>query len=459
MTMNRTIKLNRIVLSISLLLIFISGSTILFGQDSIDEWKVGVARQNITPQYPTWMAGYASRTSPSEGKLHDLWAKAITFEDAQGVRSVLITTDLLSIPKEFSEVVKNKVKQKYGLEKNQVILSCSHTHSGPVIGRALKYIYPMNSDDWKIVDKYTKELEIKLLQLVGESMKSLVSARIYTQNGIARFQVNRRNNEESALQSTTELNGPNDYAVPVIKVEGLDENLIAVIFGYACHATTLSINKFSGDYPGFAQIELEKLFPGATAMFFQGAGGDQNPLPRRSIPLARQYGKQLASTVERVLSEDMIKQESKLFTAYNEIDLPFDDALPLEELQEITKGDDYQARWAQGMIDDFKKNGCFRDSYPFPIAYWKLGNQEMFVLGGESVIFYSQKLKGIFGEQIFVMSYANDVMGYIPSEVVLNEGGYEGDISQRVYGLPAKWGKKTESLIIDGIKNLTVQSK
>ena len=56
------------------------------------------------------------------------------------------------------------------------------------------------------------------------------------------------------------------------------------------------------------------------------------------------------------------------------------------------------------------------------------------------------------------MSYANDVMGYIPTAIVLEEGGYEGDIAQRVYGLPAKWGKQTESIIIDGIRKLTYQN-
>ncbi|MDD2475108.1 MAG: neutral/alkaline non-lysosomal ceramidase N-terminal domain-containing protein [Dysgonamonadaceae bacterium] len=421
-----------------------------------DEWKVGVARHIITPREFIWMAGYASRISPSDGKLHDLWAKAITFEDAQGVRSVLITTDLLSIPKDFSETIKSKVKEKHGLEKSQIILSCSHTHTGPVIARALEYIYPMNSDDWRKVEKYTKELEVILLQLVDESMKELIPAKIYTQNGIARFQVNRRNNKESEIGNIVEFKGPNDYAVPVIKVEGLDKSLIAIIFGYACHPTTLSINKFSGDYPGFAQIELEKLYPGTMAMFFQGAGADQNPLPRRTIPLAMQYGNHLASSVESVLSQKMIKQDSKLIAKYIEIDLPFDDPLSLEELRIISTRNDYHGRWAQGMIDDYHRDGYFIKSYPYPISYWELGNQKLFVLGGESVIFYSIKLKEIFGEQVFVMSYANDVMGYIPSKLILKEGGYEGDTSQRVYGLPAKWDMTIESLIINEISKLAL---
>ena len=63
--------------------------------------------------------------------------------------------------------------------------------------------------------------------------------------------------------------------------------------------------KWSGDYAGFAQIELEKLYPGSVALFYQGAGADQNPLPRRTPELAIQYGKELAVAVERVISENL----------------------------------------------------------------------------------------------------------------------------------------------------------
>ena len=266
--------------------------------------------------------------------------------------------------------------------------------------------------------------------------------------------MNRRNNKEGELTPTTTLNGPNDYAVPVIKVEGLDKGLIAVIFGYACHTTTLSSNEFSGDYAGFAQIELEKLYPGATAMFFQGAGADQNPLPRRTISLAIQYGKQLAASVEAVLSDKMNSQESLLINKYNEIDLPLSNPLPMEQLKEISKGNDYQARWAKGMIDEFKKNGKFIKNYRYPIQYWKIGNQPLFVMGGEVVVSYAVQLKELYGQDVFVMAYANDIVAYIPTIKVLEEGGYEGDTSQRVYGLPAKWDKQIEPIIMNGFEKL-----
>ncbi|KUK75954.1 MAG: Uncharacterized protein XD92_1432, partial [Proteiniphilum acetatigenes] len=93
-------------------------------------WKAGIARTVITPQSSIWMAGYSSRTSPSEGKLHDLWAKAVALEDAQGRRSILITMDLLGVPKDFSDEVRSRINRKYGLDYSQIILSSSHTHTG-----------------------------------------------------------------------------------------------------------------------------------------------------------------------------------------------------------------------------------------------------------------------------------------------------------------------------------------
>lgn len=417
-------------------------------------WKANVANINITPTSPVWMAGYAARTTPSEGVLHDIWAKALVLEDASGNRSLLITSDILGVPKDFSESVRDWISKKYGLDYSQIILSTSHTHTGPVISRALEYIYPMSEKDWIAVDQYTETLKEKLFALVDEVMIDLKPVRIYTKNSIARFQVNRRNNQERDILPTTVLNGPNDYAVPVIKIETESKHILAIVFGYACHPTTLSINEFSGDYPGFAQIELEKLYPNTTAMFFQGAGADQNPLPRRSVALAAQYGKQLAASVERALSEDMVLQESKLITKYSEIDIFLEKPMFVEEFKEVGKSNDYNGRWAKGMLKELEQNKELRKSYPFPINYWQIGDQKLFVLGGESVIAYSLRLKELYGNDIFVMSYANDVMGYIPSEVILEEGGYEGDTSQRVYGLPSKWKKSTEENIIQEFKKL-----
>ncbi|MEO8763874.1 MAG: neutral/alkaline non-lysosomal ceramidase N-terminal domain-containing protein [Ginsengibacter sp.] len=422
-------------------------------------WKAGVARVIITPDHPLWMAGYASRDHPAEGTLNDLWAKALALEDATGNRAVLVTMDLVGIPKGFSDRLRARLKTRFHLSAAQVILNSSHTHSGPVLEDALVDIYPLDSLEIIKIKKYTGQLEDKITRLVGEALHSLKPAQLYSKNGIARFQVNRRNNIEAILNSQTQLNGPNDYAVPIIKVTGKSGNIIAIAFGYACHNTVLNGYKWSGDYAGFAQLELEKKYPAAIALFFQCCGADQNPLPRRTVPLAQQYGQTLAAAVERVLNENMEELTPHLITSYKEIDLSLT-APPTKDklLKTARDSTGYQKRWAARLLKQLDQGDSFRTSYPYPLQVWRLGNQTMMILGGEVVIEYAVQLKRIFGEDIFVLGYSNDVMAYIPSATILGEGGYEGATSQMVYGLPATWALNIETLIISQMVLLAEQA-
>jgi hypothetical protein len=437
----------------------ISSFSVTAQEASDPVWRAGVARAIITPREPMWLAGYASRDHESEGTLVDLWVKVLAIQDARGKKAVLITSDLLGYPRKMSDRIRNQIAVNYGLTRSQIILSCSHTHSGPVLDGALFDIYPLDAKQTETVKRYTAGLEKKIVDLTGEAIRSMIPAKIYSQNGVTRFQVNRRNNTEATIDQVTDLKGPNDYAVPVLKVTDTEGKMMAVAFGYSCHATVLSIYQFSGDYPGFAQLELENLFPGTTAMFFQGAGADQNPLPRRTIPLARQYGKELAAAVERVLHEEMTELEPSLSTAYSEVDLKFAAPPSRDELIQIAKDSQgYQKSWASNQLKELDSKGSLRKSYPYPLQVWKLGSQPIMIFGGELVIGYSIEMKKIFGPGMFIIGYANDDMAYIPSETILQEGGYEGESSMMVYGLPGKWEKGIETTIINEMKRLAAKA-
>ena len=453
---------NRILLS-TLLSVVISccfTDSYISGQASDGKgWKAGLARAIITPLEPMWMAGYASRDHESEGVLTDLWIKVLAIQDAKGKKSVLITSDLLGYPGKMSDNIRNQIAVKYGLTRAQIILSCSHTHTGPVLDGALFDIYPLDEHQKEVIRNYSVNLEKEIVELTGEALGNMSAARIYSQNGITRFQVNRRNNTEATISQATELKGPNDYAVPVLKVTDADNNIIAVAFGYSCHATVLNFYQYSGDYPGFAQLELEKLYPGATAMFFQGAGADQNPLPRRTVPLAKQYGRELAAAVERVLSEEMRELEPVLSTAYSELDLKFASPPTKEELIKIEKeAKGFEKSWATNQLKILKDKGRLLSSYPYPLQIWKMGDQTIMSFGGELVIEYAIEFKKLYGQDIFIIGYANEDMAYIPSEEILREGGYEGESSMRVYGLPGKWETGIEAAIINEMKRLAAKA-
>ncbi len=424
-----------------------------------NNWKAGVARTIITPKQSLWLAGYAKRKHPSEGTRLELWAKALALEDATGKQAVLVTTDLLGLPKDVSDHIREQLQVKFKLSRAQVLLNSSHTHSGPVLGNALLDIYPLAEGEKQKIAQYTHTLEDQIVDLVGKALQKMEPVRLYAQNGVTRFQVNRRNNSEDSLLLQTELAGPNDYAVPVIKVVNAKGKLKAIAFGYACHPTVLNDYKWSGDYPGYAQLELEKNHRKATALFFQGAGADQNPLPRRSEALARQYGRELAAAVDRVLEEKMPELTPVLKTAYSEINLTLD-SLPTEtELLKVAEDTSaaHNQRWARRMLTARKQNQPFRTSYPYPLQAWQLGDQLVLGLGGELVVEYAIRLKKMYGLQTFVLGYSNDVMSYIPSTRILEEGGYEGATSQMVYGMPTTWAPGIEETIINGMKEVVEQ--
>jgi len=425
-----------------------------------DTWKAGTARANITPEEPMWMSGYGSRDHVSEGKLTDLWAKALAFEDPHGHRALLITLDLVGIDRELSGRVCRQIEERHQLQRSDIALCTSHTHTGPVVGHNLKAMYwQLDDAQWQQVDRYTGKLEKQLVALADEAISALQPCRLSWSRNTCTVAVNRRNNREAdvpQLRSEGKLEGPVDHDVPVLVVRGEDGKPRAVAFGYACHATVLSFYRYSGDYPGFAQMEVEKALPGAVALFWAGCGADQNPLPRRNVEQAKAYGRRLAEAVLRAVDATTQPIKGTLATSYAEIDLPFD-KLPTREQLESEAGspNHYIASRAKLLLTKIDRDGALSPTYPYPVQVWRLGPDVRFViLGGEVVVDYALRLKRELGPTTWVAAYSNDVMAYIPSRRVLNEGGYEGGGAMVYYGLPTAWAPQVEELIVRKVKEL-----
>ena len=448
--------MKKLLTLIFIFFLFYLSSWELSAQESkVKTWKAGVASVIITPKEPMWMAGFASRVHPSDGKLHDLWAKALVIEDADGKKGVLITADLAEIPKGLSDPIRDRLEKEYQLSRSQIIINSSHTHSGPVLQSGYTDLYPLDDHQKELVRNYSLKFEDQVVALVEKALGSMKPVNISSQNGITRFAVNRRNNIEANINAQTDLNGPSDYSVPVIRVSDKKGKIIAIAFGYACHNTVLNGYEWSGDYAGYAQIQIEKAHPGATALFFQGCGGNQNALPRRTVPLAKQYGQELALAVGAAMETDMKELEPKLSTAYSEVNIELEDAPSRTELNDIaSKENGYIKNWALNMIKKADNGEKFIKSYPYPVQFWKMGNQQLVTLGGEPMVDYAINLKKVFGSDLFVMGYSNDVMAYIPTLAILREGGYEGHTSQMAAGMPAKWKESIETTIMGEIIKL-----
>ena len=421
-------------------------------------WKAGAAKVVITPESLMWMSGYGSRDHAAEGKLHDLWAKALVLEDLAGHRVALVTLDLVGIDRGLSLSIRDTLDKKYGLARPHVAICCSHTHTGPVVGRNLRAMYFLDAAQEKLVDQYTDTLEGKISEVVGQAISRLAPAQLAWANGRATFAVNRRANPEAevpALAAAGKLRGPVDHDVPVLSVRDAAGGLKAIVCGYACHATALSFYQWSGDWPGFAQIDLERAHPEAVALFWAGCGADQNPLPRRTVELAQEYGRQMSAAVDQVLAGGMTAVTGNLSTSYAEIDLPLSTLPARDELEkQAQSADKFQAGRGKLLLKQIDAGQPLSPTYPYPIQVWRLGNGPAWItLGGEVVVDFAVRLKEELGrEKTWVAGYTNDVMAYIPSRRVLTEGGYEGGGAMVYYGLPTVWAPEVEELIVREVR-------
>ncbi|MGH9660759.1 MAG: neutral/alkaline non-lysosomal ceramidase N-terminal domain-containing protein, partial [Bryobacteraceae bacterium] len=395
-----------------------------------------MARLVITPDKPIYMSGYANRNRPSEGKVHDLWAKALALDDGRGGRAVLVTTDLIGLPRAISDVVGARVLKQYGLERSRLVLNSSHTHTGPLIRSNLEAMFELKAEERATVDDYARWLTDQLVAVVGASLADLGPARLSFGNGRGAFAINRRENTPSGMKLGVNPKGPSDHDVPVLKVEAPDGRLRAVVFGYACHNTTLGgdFYRLAGDYAGFAQEKIERDRPGAAALFVMLCGADQNPQPRTRLEQAEQHGVSLATEVARVLDTRLARVEGRVRAAYQVVDLPL--APHTRGQFEALAGDKniYRARNARAMLRTYDDGRPIRVQ-PYPVQAVALGNLTLVALGGEVVVDYALRIKKEYGERgLVVAGYSNDVMSYIPSRRVLAEGGYEADMSQVYYG-------------------------
>lgn len=432
---------------------------------SADRWKAGVAKRVITPETSVWLAGYGSKRA-ADGKLHDLWMKAIALEDQSGNRAVLITSDFQGVPRVMSDRVFQKAEEQFHLTRSQIMLTFSHNHCGPRLGDDLIDYYPVDEAQEKLVAEYTDLMVDRTVELIGEALKNLAPASLQFGDGKTTFAVNRRNNREAdipdLLAKGSPLIGPVDHTVPVMTVTREDGSLNAVLFGYACHPTTLSFMTWCGDYPGFAQVEIEQNHPGTTAMFVNTCGGDQNPLPRRTVELCEKYGHMLAVAVEDVLKKPLKIISPGIRTAFEMIDLRYLNVVSREELlMLVSDTNELKARWAKRLLAKLKAGEKFQDSYPYPIHAWQLGKETLFIgMGAETVVDYALRFKSEYGEGTWVMGYADDMISYIPSRRVWEEGGYEGGSNLYEYGRPAfRWAGDIEDRIADSVHKLVKQIK
>ncbi|MBI5691603.1 MAG: neutral/alkaline non-lysosomal ceramidase N-terminal domain-containing protein [Verrucomicrobia bacterium] len=439
-------------------------------------WQAGVAARKITPPGPIWLAGYANRSAPSSGVSLDLYAKALTFDDGRGGRVVIVTLDLIRLTVALRQHVEQEAGRRYGLKPQEILLNASHTHSGPEVApdrMILERVFRQSAkpQDVAAVNAYEVFLKDTVVALIGESLSSLAPATLEFSQARAGFAMNRRRPEpKGGFSNNPNPAGPVDHDVPVLKVSGADRKIRALLFGYACHNTTLGGSLVSGDYAGHAQRDLQLAYPGATALFLTGCGGDQNPYPRANMvpgqqpeDLVQQHGRALANAVHSALAARLRPVQGPLRTAYGSALLHYE-PLSREELGTFTPAQYTpevveRARALTRLLDRGERPAPL----PCPIQVLRFGGDLTLVaIAGEVVVDYSLRLKRELRgpAAVWVAGYSNDVFGYLGSRRVLEEGGYEGiSANTRILNHPGRFTFDAEEAVIGKAHELLRQTQ
>jgi hypothetical protein len=242
--------------------------------------KAAFGRINLTPDdyRGKALSGYGNWCY---GKLDDIHGSVILFEN-KGKSMLLLTLDFIKVPIPFTDYIKLKIREKFNIPSESILIHATHTHKsfdqggeflypGSAIGFLKGIMFGATRKNW--YDKYNIWVTNKLLKLIEKLKTELEDCEIaWTKKRIEEnLIVNRRHPER---KSKSDLG--------IISLQGKkSKRNIGVIVTYSMHPTTLGaeINKLSADYPGVLVNHMHKLSNyKLNVAFFTSPAGDINPI-------------------------------------------------------------------------------------------------------------------------------------------------------------------------------------
>lgn len=406
----------------------------------------GAASVDITPDYPIRLSGYGSRREPNAGVAQHIFAKALAIGSDEEGPAVLVTVDNCAVPASVRSEVLRRLVAKTAVRDERFAISFSHTHCAPMLAGVLPNLFGMEipPEHQVAIERYTREFTDKLEQVALAALADRQPAHLAWSIGQVEFAANRRAFPDK----------PVDHALPVLRVTGLDGKVRAIFASYACHCTTIGIDSIHGDWAGCAQEALQRDFPGAVALIALGCGGDQNPMPRRTMELVVQYGEAVAAEAKRLVQTPMTPVTGPLECRTRETELPYAPLPTRAEWETLAaSATPAIAFHARKNLERLDRGETLPTALAYRVQCWNFGQSlAMVFLPGEVTVDYSLRLKREYDHtRLWVNAYSNDAPCYIPSHRVLEEGGYEGGGAMIYYDRPTKFAPDVEERIVASV--------
>jgi neutral ceramidase len=439
--------------------------------------QAGAARVVITPPIGVPLSGYFAAEGRKEvaRDIHDdLYARALVLQDDHYTIAIA-TSDLIGLGDEELEMVQAIVHQETGIEPEQLILACTHTHSGPVV-------HPFPPSDLipgQADEEYYRLLPRLIASAVTMAAQRRRPARIGAGSGSCAININRREILPDGTVRGLPFLGRNpsgvvDREVGVLRVDDdVTGRPVAVLLSYACHPVVLGPNvEISADYVGYTVSFLERMLGAdAVALFANGAQGNMNAMIHPGTYAdAERLGVTLGAEALKVVLSTETHADIHIATETRRTELPLNPAAEPEAQRRYI-------RFLQAELQRFTSVGERMKAWDIEmrlaVAHYRLYNREHLAFpympamvtafgfsgDGTSIGLVSEpaELFCEYGMQArsaspfattLVLGLANGFIGYVPTPEVYTEGGYECEATQ----VGPQAGSQLCQVMIDALK-------
>jgi len=433
-----------------------------------------MARVDMTPPKGLELAGYPHYPRYNEG-FHDPLMAACMYLADSGKEVAMVTLDILFFSKKHVKEVRRRVLERCGIAPENVMISCSHTHSGPWASGRLD-IEGIESGVPQPME-YIEELIEKITGIVCEAKANAFDASFTAGTTVC--------GAESGIGGNRRMpGGPHDPLVSVMAVKDEDDKVRGIFVNYTLHPTFIHewSNVCTADYPGYLRLQLEELESSAVVGFSQGCSGNQSSRYYRqgeSYDEAERVGRTLGRAAHSVLEKANWVRELDIKVANAELEFDLRNFGTEEELRAQVERDEkiYKELYAKygksenrdeyylwqnanlkllGSEDQLGyvimqnkgiKIELLDDEAPAEIQVFNLGGLGVIGIPGETFVEYGLYIKALAGFGMVIINELSNgcLPGYLYTAESLITGGYETDTSM----LAPTFGRKLVDKVLD----------
>ena len=388
---------------------------------------VGAAHEDITPDRPVLMGGYAARKAPHEGIRSRVFARALFVKnDSQQI--LWTVSDLIGLKPEDTVMLRGKISEATGVPADRVVISTTHTHSGPATA-AIAAV----KDPWYFEGYYIE----RLVKAAVRAVESAEPCTMVVVQGEAALSYDRRNDpppgERANLGNPDAAKAVTDHRVPAVGFRRADGSFKAVLIQYAMHPTSWSDQLIGAEWPGAAAAAVNETFGEQTEPFvLQGAAGNLSSPCRNASPEEMlRWGRVLVESVADQLKNAEPRGHFNVASAVLRSEFDRFDAETIrakaEEFRKSFSGrDDWKERFDRWEAD--RLAALENDTEHYAEALYQavaFGNHVFVTTPFETFCHLNRFLCERVSVPVHVIGYTNGVYEYFPDLESFEQGGYE----------------------------------